>query len=459
MQPRIPIEEIHPKPSIPLALLSVAAPICGEFSVKIIDQRLNKEWKKELQRELENKPLCVGITSMTGNQLKYALEASRFVKEISPDTPVVFGGVHVSLEQETTLKEKSIDAIVVGEGERAFEELIRDIKEHGHPSKKVWRTAEFLDMDVLPPIPYHLVDMEKYVQIRSGRRSIIIQTSRGCAFNCRYCYNMKMNKCRYRTMSAENVLARVKELKEKFNVEHLLCHDDELFLDLPRARKIIAGILELGMTFETSGSRVDSLERMDDDYLRLIEKAGTLLYVGAESGSEKILDLIDKKITVEQIIRINKRLSGFKFMPHYNFVVGFPTETDDDIKKSISLAFQLLKENPNARITALMSYTAWPGNYLYDNFMPPENRPKTMDEWADYQFDTANLPWLNAAKKKTLKVMYIASRAMDKKYETYVSSRPLKLLIRMYQPFARFRLKHFFFGFGFLERWFYEKLV
>ena len=95
--------------SLPLSLLYLANPLDkGNLKVKIIDQRVNKrDWENILSRELKDKPICVGISSMTGFQIKGGLKASQIVKRLSPQTKVVWGGVHPSLLPEQTLKNNS----------------------------------------------------------------------------------------------------------------------------------------------------------------------------------------------------------------------------------------------------------------------------------------------------------------------------------------------------------------
>ena len=117
-------DDFRSHPSLPLALLSASRCVAKEFSTLLIDTRVDREWKERLKEELKNNPLCVGVTSMTGNQIGYALEISAYVKKVSA-VPVVWGGIHASLLPETTLANKNIDILVTGEGEMTFLELTR----------------------------------------------------------------------------------------------------------------------------------------------------------------------------------------------------------------------------------------------------------------------------------------------------------------------------------------------
>ena len=110
---------------LPLPVLCVAAPLVkAGYTVKIIDQRLDKQWQKQMEEELRADPLCVGVSAMTGKQIRGGLQASAHVKKLRPDIPVVWGGIHASLLPKQTAANPLIDIVVIGEGERTFLELV-----------------------------------------------------------------------------------------------------------------------------------------------------------------------------------------------------------------------------------------------------------------------------------------------------------------------------------------------
>jgi len=131
----------------------------------VIDQRIEPQWEAELLDELKKGPLCVGISSMTGPQLRYALAASKLVKAHS-SAPVIWGGPHPSLMPEQTLRHELIDVVVEGEGEETLPELLQALegkrpmgtvrgiwyKDGGRPVKTAPR--DFTDLNTQPPL-YH----------------------------------------------------------------------------------------------------------------------------------------------------------------------------------------------------------------------------------------------------------------------------------------------------------------
>ena len=191
---------------------------------------------------------------------------------------------------------------------------------------------------------------------------------------------------------------------------------------------------------------------MSDDLFSLMEKVGVRhLHIGAESGSQRMLDLMRKDITVEQTMEVNKRLKGFSgIIPTYNFFSGIPTETKEDIKCSTDLILKLIKENPNCLITAYNQFTPYPGTELFDLAVYHGLRPpQELEEWIDFDQGAfaSNSPWLTNKRKKLLNMLYIATLFIDNKIPSLFTSNKLKYkFLRcaafLYRPLARLRLKH-----------------
>ena len=106
--------QAQPRVAIPMSLLCIATPVMdGGYDVKIIDQRVEPRWRSVLKEELRKDPICVGVSSMTGPQLRHALEISKIAKEYG-NAPVIWGGIHPSLLPEQTLRNDNIDIVVQG---------------------------------------------------------------------------------------------------------------------------------------------------------------------------------------------------------------------------------------------------------------------------------------------------------------------------------------------------------
>lgn len=454
------LDNIKSAPGLPISLITAAKLLVKEFELVLIDQRLDKNWQETLKKELQDKVVFFGTTAMLGPQVKYALEVSQYVKKIS-NVPVVWGGPFVSVLPDQALQEESIDIIIRGDGEITALELARVLqnnksleglegisyKKGNEIIKNLNRTL--VDFNQMPDLPYHLVEIQKYLPKREGVPTIDMESSRGCPYNCQFCYNPAFNLRKWRAINPELVLQRIKNLRDNHGVRGVWFVDDEFFIDLKRARKIIEGLIELGIKWEIQGARADSLLKMDDEYLKLLEKSNCQqINIGAESGSARILKMVDKRITIEQLIEVNQKLKHYNFMPWYYFMIGFPTETEKEQDLTINLAMKLLKENPMAKISGIGCYTPYPGTALFNmarehGYQPPQR----LIDWSTYAVDQINIPWLKGKMKRRVEAIQFASFFVDQKGEHIANAWWIKLGVKLYRPIARIRFKHHFYGF------------
>jgi radical SAM superfamily enzyme YgiQ (UPF0313 family) len=448
---------------IPSGVLSLATlPKDKGYNVKIIDQRIDKDWEKNLIKALKSNPICVGITCMTGRQIEFALKASKIVKEHST-SPVVWGGVHTTILPEESISHPLIDIIVLREGEITFMEVVEalenrtalaDVKgiyyKEGGKVKRTGERSFIKNLDGLPDLPYELLDMEKYSSINIEGKSIDFVSSRGCPFNCSFCYNTYFNRRLWRALSAEETVKRLKNMVNKYNIKTIFFQDDNFCADLTRLRKILKGILEekLDINWGTLGLRVDTAKRMDDSMLQLMEKSGCVnVDIGAESGSKRILEMIDKQITVEDLLSVNKRISKYPFIVKYSFVIGFPTETRDEREATVKTALKLVKDNKRA-YTPFFVYTPYPGTPMFDlaikNGLVP---PKSLEEWSKFGWDNWYFnfkSWLTAAQIRELKSIEISSMFYNEVIRYKINKGTTRLLFDLYHPIAKFRFKNYF---------------
>ncbi len=215
---------------IPISLLTISSYIKDDYNVIILDQRIDHNWRKTLKRLLDKNPLFVGIGVMTGKQILFSLEASKIIKKNS-NVPVMWGGPHPSLLPKQTLKHPLIDYVIVGEGEitiakfaRALEtgKNMKGIKGLGYKHNKnphVNNERSFLKMNDLPPTPYELIDMNKYLSNKFGCRPIGIPASRGCPNRCAFCYDTTVHNSCWRSFSAERTLAEIDRVVKKYGTK------------------------------------------------------------------------------------------------------------------------------------------------------------------------------------------------------------------------------------------------
>lgn len=444
----------------PDSLLAVAAlPHQEGYPVRIIDQRVDRNWKQTLRKDLKD-ALLFGTTSMTGPQIRYALEASRVVKAHS-DVPVVWGGVHVSLMPEQSLTDPSIDMIAQGEGDFLLLDLVRCLEQNGDlgsipglfykkDGRIIKNTSRTLihDLDELPPLPYELVNLENYYGFNylSGR-SITLMTSRGCPFRCAFCYNTVYYKNRWRGMSVEKTLSLIRRAVNEFGVTSIFFQDDNFCANVKRFEAIVDGLLKenFRITWGLMGTRVSSIMAMSDELLEKAARAGCVdVDVGVESGSERILELISKDVKIAEVIETNKRLSRFFPKTKFTFIMGIPTETEAELMQSVKFSLRLLADNPHM-LPLFFTYTAYPGTRLYENALQEGLRePQNLEEWADINYETAylNYPWLDKKRVGMIRNFQFTSMFATKNNEYKIRSKYLLFLARLYRPAARLRFKY-----------------
>ena len=248
-------------------------------------------------------------------------------------------------------------------------------------------------------------------------------------------------------MSVVRTMQLIKRVVHEFGVKTIFFQADNFATDPKRFREIVQCLINenLGIKWGLLGVRIDALERLDDDFFADLKTAGCVNFdSGIESGSDKILALIKKQITREQIIRVNKRMGKFGFLQKYTFIVGYPGETEQDLKDSISLATQLVRDNPGA-YTPFFMYTAYPGVELWEvakSYGIAE--PKKLEDWISFDYENAykNYPWLDAKKISMMKSLAFTSNFANKNIKYKINKPYLRALFDIYRPLALMRFRY-----------------
>ena len=454
--------QVQPRVEIPMGLLCLAGPLAESgYDVRILDQRLETDWRASLRRELEHRPVCVGVSSMTGPQIRHALEVSRFVKA-SGSAPVVWGGLHATILPGQTLAEDAIDYVVEGDGEETFPELVRAIEAGTSPAdvKGVWfksdgrivhagRRAHALP-DEQPPLDYELLDLPRYLRVISGLGHLNFMTSRGCTRACTFCFTAAARSKRWRAMDADEAVARIAATVRKYGVRGVTFIDNDFFADMERGRRILRGLVRENLRLRISKISIppDTLLRMGGDDLALLADAGCRrLTIAVESGSPRMQALLNKRTDLAALRDLNRRLRGSPLVPHYLFMIGLPTETTDDLAASASLAVEFLEANPEGN--ALFNiYTPFPGTRLFDVAVQHGLRPpERLEDWAacDYRNLAQGGPWLSAEMRRAVEMLDFCGFFIGRAgyLQSGDNANPLvRWLSRGYAPVAKWRIRN-----------------
>jgi radical SAM superfamily enzyme YgiQ (UPF0313 family) len=263
------------------------------------------------------------------------LQVLQLAREINPRAWTVAGGPHASALPESVARD--FDFVIVGEGEAAILRLIRAL-ERGESLPRILREAPIADLDTLPFPDYTLVDIASYRRVVDGRPSLSILSSRGCPYRCAFCNSIVMggNK-RLRFRSANNVVAEIRALRATWNITSFRFQDDIFTLNLPRLREMTALLADEGIIYRCFG-RVDRCSR---EVARLLYEGGCRhVAFGVESGSQIVLDRMQKNQTIDDIRQgiANARSAGL--MVRVYLMVGFPGETWETVQDTVDLMLE-----------------------------------------------------------------------------------------------------------------------
>ena len=335
-------------PPLGLAYLAAVARDIG-WQPRIIDgltENLSAGDLTSIIRSIQ--PDVVGLTATTP-AIHDAYEVAKIAKEVNPETLVMIGGPHATFTAEEVLREcPYIDLVVRGEGEQTLREILKRV-EKGKEFEDVAGIAYKKDgvikenpprgliknLDDLPIPAYDLLPMDKYVVDKVKFAAVI--TSRGCPYNCIFCSSSLQFGKTWRAHSPDRVLEEIRILKEEYGVREIEFLDDTFTLNMKRAEEISKRITEEGLDISWSASsRVNTFAR---SLGKSLKRAGAhTIYFGIESGSEKTLRFIGKGITRAQAMDAVKAAKDSELNALGSFVIGFPYETEDEIRETIKFA-------------------------------------------------------------------------------------------------------------------------
>lgn len=358
----------------PLGLLYIAsyAEKCTDHKIDVLDMIAEEMSYDDLEKEIrKKKPNVVGITATTFTLID-SINVAKTVKNVDKNIKVLFGGPHVNIYPEETINIPEIDFIILGEGELVFTEFLKGIEsgsglekvkglvfKHGN---RIVNTGcrEFIeDLDSLPFPARHLTSYKKYYSLIAKRSPITTMlTSRGCPYRCLFCHRPHMGKI-FRARSPENVVEEIIECVN-MGIREILIYDDTFNVDKQRVLEICNLIKERGIDiFFDIRARID---RMDKETLMALKKAGCVrIHYGVESANQRILDILRKGITVEQVKNVFKMTKDVGIETLAYFMIGNPTETKEDILNTIEFAKKLKPDYCHFSVT-----TPFPATPLYE---------------------------------------------------------------------------------------------
>jgi len=364
------------KPPIGLSYISSFLRQEGH-QVEVLDLTVRPLSDDELQKRVDSFHLydCVGISAII-TAYNFVKKFSRIVREKHPELPIIVGnGISISCP-ETLLKNSEVDVIVIDEGELTTAELVENINDRKNYKniKGIWYKDDdgnihstplrerIIDLDSLPFPAWDLINIPTYMKhtgpyLDKGILSGWITAVRGCPFSCGYCSRSFGRNVT--TRSADKIIDEILEFKRLYNGSHFNIVDDLVMARPKLVRAFARSLIErnVNITWQCTGR----VNLVDEELFALMKKSGcTTLSYGIESGSQKILDNMNKGATVEQAKRAIELTRKAGLGIGAPFMFGYVGEDRETVSETVNFIKEM-----KLKTTVLFFSTPYPGTDLY----------------------------------------------------------------------------------------------
>ena len=407
--------------TMPLALLAVGSAVDRRrYDVVVVDGRTQADPVARVVAETAD-AVCLGVTVLTGTPIRDALLVTRAVRAARPRCRIVWGGWHPSLFPLDTLRESGVDAVIVGQGEDTFAEIVDRIVagetfdgvtgcgalEHadrpGEATISLNPPRLTRDINAFPAYDYGLIDVNDYFALK-GQRQLDYITSQGCRFRCTFCADPTVYGRAWFGLEPGRVGDELEHLWKRHAFTDIGFQDETFFTHGGRVAALAEEILRRGLRFSWMATmRADQGARLDEAVLSVCSHAGLRrVMIGIESGSQDMLDWMKKDITLPQVFAAVEKCRRHGVAVLFNLIVGFPDEPPESITATLDLAKRLRTFGPDFQI-ALFHYRPYPGTPITENLARRGHPlPHTLDEWAAIEDRDGGSPWMDHHKAELI---------------------------------------------------------
>jgi len=291
-------------------------------------------------------PDFVGISVLSVTQ-DSARKIAKIAKEVNSAIEIIVGGPHATLVPNDFAD--YADYIIQGEGENIINEVLAHKVDKG-----IIRAERVNDLDSLPlPAINLLYNVDKYEK----RDLSMVMSSRGCYYNCKFCNSYSLWNRVVKRKSVNRFLEEIELLKNKYGVDDFFISDDSFGTDKKWLQEFCSSITKLDVKWRC----LDRINHVDKDNISMMRAAGCWnIKYGIESGSQKMLDNVNKSINVEDVYKADSILKELNMNWSAYFMIGFPGETEEDILKT-----QKMIQYISANDVTLSIFTPYPGTELF----------------------------------------------------------------------------------------------
>ncbi|MFC1869948.1 B12-binding domain-containing radical SAM protein [Chloroflexota bacterium] len=385
-------------------------------AVTIFDQATGHYADKELYSFIKSeKPFdFIGV----GFQAAYfhaAQNTCKAIKDACGDTPLVLGGSAPSASPAYFLKKFNADYVLIGEADLSVLDLVSALQgniklqdvgglcwQQDGTIMSTPRKDPPKDLDALPFPAWDLFDMKSYTfpHRHQGVTNLVkplgMLTSRGCPYTCKFCYRIEKG---FRVRSIENCLEEIRLLINKYGVNFIAFHDDLFIVSKKRTLAFCEAIEKSGLRFNwLCNGRFNIADR---EQLKAMKRTGcVLISYGLESGDQKILDEMDKKITVEQILEVSAITKEEGILVSVPSMFGLPGETAESLEKTVEAVIAATSWHDKRTIRPMQPYPGSPYWYqclkqglikdeedFYSRYFSSEKYTVNMSDVSDSEFD------------------------------------------------------------------------
>jgi anaerobic magnesium-protoporphyrin IX monomethyl ester cyclase len=401
----LPID-VRSSPSLGLAYLAAVSEQRGD-EVRVVDMQVENTPLRQVVAE--HPPDVIGITATT-IQIESAWRFARELKALTSAT-IVLGGPHATVLSAESVQRPEVDAVVRGEGERAWLDLCQQLEKDESLQGVLGVTFEkdgevvhnpdqpvIDDVDSLPFPAYHLFKMDRYSNLQPTLDDVAgpsypILSSRGCPYRCNYCSQILPRG--WRARSPESVLSEWRWLVRDLGAAEIGVLDDSFNIDRQRVLDICDRLIAEGLNhvpwIMINGIRANLV---DEELLGRMREAGCIRAAfGVESGNQRILDtVIHKQLTLDQVRAAFRAAKAVGMQTIGFFIIGLPGETEETMEDTIRFACEL-----DPVVANFSMATPFPGTRMYQQVM--ESGRLLVHDWHEFaffenkaQFETDEMP-------------------------------------------------------------------
>ena len=363
------------------------------YKVKIFDSSWDEDLDKVKDKIKSFNPNIVGI-GVTSDLMEHAKEMINFSKKL--DAFTVLGGPHASVAPKSSLEFiEGLDFVVVGEGEETFLELIKELEENKRnyeikglafrKNKEIVINSPRLKLADINELPFPDRDLIPNYDRYLNSGIIGVSLLRGCPFNCKFCQPAERkifgNKIRFR--NPKNIVEEIKLLVEEYGPKEFYISNDLFTMDREWIEQIYKELRQQNLLDKVKFIVLSRVDLFDEELASLLKKMNVIrILFGVESGSQKILDYLNKKTNLRMIKKAFSIAKRYKIKTHALFILGTPLETRKTLLKTSKLIEEL---EPTQVMFSL--FTALPGTYLYEEFKEKNMLSlQTYDQYDFYEF-------------------------------------------------------------------------